>query len=95
MPKKKDELVEETTATLDEVLLDKFAEELETTINKVCEDNPNADPRLELLVTLGLFSAQVSIDAGYNKKEFLSLMADMYDDSGSGSDIPVKKSDLN
>lgn len=93
MPKKNEELVEET-ATLDEKLLDKFAEELETTINRVCDDNPNTDPRLELLVTLGLFSAQVSIDAGYTKKEFLTLMSDMYDDS-AGDSPPAKKVDLN
>lgn len=70
----------QNSTTLNEKLLDEFSDNLETTINKVCENNSDSDPRLELLVTLGLFSAQVSIDAGYNKEEFLSLMAEVFDD---------------
>lgn len=66
--------------TLNEKLLDEFSDELETTINKVCEENSDLDPRLELLVTLGLFAAQVGIDSGYNKEEFLALMGEMFDD---------------
>lgn len=71
---------QESTTTLNEELLDMFSRKLESTINSVCEKYPNLDPRAELLVTLSLFSAQVSIDSGYNKKEFLALMGEMYDD---------------
>lgn len=87
MSKSKKDSVTEQTTKLNEDLLDQFTNELEVTINKVCERNPDQDPRLELAVTLGLFAAQVSIDSGFNKEEFLTLMADMYDDSSSEPDI--------
>lgn len=71
---------DDTTATLNEKLLDEFSSNLEVAINKVCENNPGADPRLELLVTLCNFSAQVGVDSGYNKKEFLALIGEIFDD---------------
>lgn len=61
-------------------LLDQFTNELEIAINKVCEDNSTIDPRLELLVTLGLLASQVSQDSGYPKEEFINLMSDLFDD---------------
>lgn len=78
----KKDLLEETTQ-LNEELLDEFSDELESTINKVCEDNPDVDPRLELLVTLGLFSSQVAIDSGYNKEDFLLLIGELFDDTSA------------
>jgi hypothetical protein len=66
---------------LDEELVDQFSSELETTINTVCENNPDVDPRLELLVSLGMFAAQVGIDSGFTCDEFLNLLKDLYHDS--------------
>ncbi len=80
--------VTENSAELDEDMMAEFADKLETTINMVCEKYAGRDPRLELMVTLGLFAAQVSTDAGYDRDEFTDLMADMYDDYTSGeSDV--------
>ncbi len=84
-PKKTDD-IETTTAELDEDLLDEFSDRIEEAINKVCAENSELDPRLELLVTLSLFAAQVGIDTGYDKEEFLSLMEDMYKDSLENND---------
>lgn len=81
----------ENSTTLNEKLLDEFSNSLETTINKVCENNSGSDPRLELLVTLGGFSAQVSIESGYNKEEFLSLMAEVFDDFNQDEETPKLK----
>lgn len=90
------------TTQLNEKLLDQFTNRLEFTINQVCEDNPGMDPRLELAVTLGLFAAQVSIDSGFNKQEFLNLMSDMFDDTVSNEGEktheepePIDKSQFN
>lgn len=65
---------------LDEDLLNKFSTEIEIAINKVCQDNKSTDPRMELLVTLGLLAAQISCESNFEKSEFLSVMNDMYDD---------------
>lgn len=78
-----------STTTLNEKLLDEFSTKLEKAINDVCQTHA-LDPRAELLVTLGLFSAQVGIDSGYNKREFLALMGEMYDDF-EPEEVPVKK----
>lgn len=86
-PKVVDLLEEPQTTKLDEELLDEFTEELETAINQVCERNHAVDPRLELLVTLGLFGAQVAIDSGFDKEEFLRLMEEMYDDFEGESEV--------
>jgi hypothetical protein len=85
----------ESSITLNEKLLEEFANKLETSINKVCDDNTEFDPRLELLVTLGYFAAQVSVDTGYSKDEFIALVADMYDDFNPEKDSQVNKSILN
>lgn len=80
--------------TLDEKLLNEFATKLEKTINKICEKHPNQDPRLELLVTLGLFAAQISAEVGYSREEYLDLMEDMYEDFDEGDKLttpPVDK----
>lgn len=76
----KQDTATEATTTLNEKLLDEFSDNLETTINKVCENNSGVDPRLELLVTLCNFSAQVGVDSGYSKEEFLALMGEIFDD---------------
>ena len=83
---------EKNTTALNEKLMEEFSTNLETTINEVCESNSNTDPRLELLVTLGLFSAQVGVDAGYDKEEFLALMEEMFDDLSSEEEQQEKKS---
>ncbi len=70
---------------LNSELLDQFTEELETAINNVCKANATIDPRLELLVTLGLLAAQVSQDSKYPKEDFLSLMSDLFDDMEEAS----------
>lgn len=80
MANKKAEIKDKDEVELDSDLLDKFTNELEAGINKVCAANPDADPRLELLVTLGLFAAQVAQDLSHGKEDFLSVMSDMYDD---------------
>ncbi len=71
---------ETNITTLNEKLLDEFSGSLENAINTVCENNPCTDPRLELLVTLCNFSAQVGIDSGYSKEEFLALAREIFDD---------------
>jgi len=71
---------EVTEIELNSELMDQFTEEIEKAINKTCEKNPDIDPRLELLVTLGLIGSQVSQDSGYTKKDFLDLMSDLFDD---------------
>lgn len=71
---------ERTEVELNSELLDQFTDSLETAINKVCEDNSNTDPRLELLVTLGCLAAQVALDSNHPKDEFLALMSDLFDD---------------
>ena len=76
---KQTELEEETTE-LDEALLDELAEKLETTVNKICNNHAEKDPRFELLVTFGLFAAKVGVDSGYAKEEFIVLMAEMFSD---------------
>lgn len=80
MANKKAEVKDKDEVELDSDLLDKFTNELESGINKVCAAHPDTDPRLELLVTLGLFAAQVAQDLSHGKEEFLSVMADMFDD---------------
>ena len=65
---------------LNEDLLKELADELENGINKVCGNNLEEDPRLELLIILGSFAAQVGLDSGYDKENFITLMTEMYDD---------------
>lgn len=85
---------ETNTTTLNEKLLDEFSDKLETAINKVCQNNAETDPRLELLVTLGTFSAQVGIDSGYSKEEFLALMGEMFDDFEQDEPAPKKSTKI-
>lgn len=82
---------------LDEDFLNELSERLEDTINTLCEENSEMDPRLELLVTFGLFAAQVAVDTGYEKKEFINLMKDMFSDIKKGMEemVEVDKSTLN
>lgn len=84
-----DEVTEES-AELDEEIMAEFSDKLETTINIVCEKFAGQDPRLELMVTLGLFAAQVGADAGYDRNEFIALMGDMYDDHESGETLSLE-----
>lgn len=66
--------------SFDDELLDDFSSKLEECINKVCDNNPGKDPRRELLVSLGIYSAQVAFDSGLSKEQFLKFMSDMFDD---------------
>lgn len=88
MNKNNDVMTEQTTK-LNEDLLDQFSEKLEETINVVCEKNQETDPRLELLVTLGLFASQVSIDCGFTKDDFFDLMEDLYKDFEFEGEIKI------
>lgn len=76
---------------LNSKLADKFAEAIENTINKVCEDCEE-DPRLELLVTLTMFAAQLSVEIGWEEDSFLSLASDMYNwqDEGEEKEAEVE-----
>lgn len=80
MSKNDDAKFENEEVELNSDLLDQFTGELEKAINKVCADNPEIDPRLELLVTLGLLASQVAQDSSYSKKETIDLMSDLFDD---------------
>lgn len=71
----------DSSITLDERLLNEFSSKIEKAINSICEKYPDLDPRLELLVSLGMFFSQVGIDSGYDRKEFLTLIAEMFDSS--------------
>lgn len=86
---------EEETTELDEALLDELSEALEVAINKVCERHSGKDPRLELLVTLGLSAAKTAYDSGYTKDEFLQLMDEMYTDIQDDLEGEVDKSMIN
>lgn len=77
---KETETFDTDSSELNETLMDEFSESLERTINEVADQHPDVDPRLELLVTLGLFCSQVAIETGYTKREFLQLVGDLYDD---------------
>lgn len=81
---------------LNEDLLNEFSNRLETTINEICEKHSELDPRLELLVTLGMFCSQVGLDSGYNKQEFLALIAGLFEDSFESTDeeLPNNKKDV-
>lgn len=69
----------EDFVTLNEKILEEFSNKIETSINQICENNPNIDPRLELLIALGMFSVQVGVDSGYDKKEFMDLIEEIFD----------------
>lgn len=77
---------------LDNELLDEFTEELETGINRVFERNPEADPRMELIVALGSFASHVAVNTGFGKKEFLVLMSDLFEDFEDDEEEPDKNS---
>lgn len=79
---KKDNDYEDLTkeVEVDDELVEEFSSKIEKTINKVIDNNKEADPRLELLITLSSFCSQVAIDSGFDKKEFLRFMEDMFED---------------
>lgn len=82
------------STALNEDLLNEFSNKLETTINEICEKHSDLDPRLELLVILGMFCSQVGLDSGYNRQEFLALIASMFDDSFDDSEELPDKNDI-
>lgn len=82
------------STALNEDLLNEFSNKLETTINEICEKHSDLDPRLELLVILGMFCSQVGLDSGYNRQEFLALIASMFDDSFDDSEELPNKNDI-
>lgn len=84
----------EPTITLDEELLNEFSSKIEETINSICEKYPDLDPRLELLVSLGMFFTQVGIDSGYDRKEFITLITEMFDSSQEDEQPKHKKNDI-
>ncbi len=82
------------STALNEDLLNEFSNKLETAINEICEKHSDLDPRLELLVILGMFCSQVGLDSGYNRQEFLALIASMFDDSFDDSEELPNKNDI-
>lgn len=82
------------STTLNEDLLNEFSNKLETAINEICEKHSDLDPRLELLVILGMFCSQVGLDSGYNRQEFLALIASIFDDSFDDSEELPNKNDI-
>jgi hypothetical protein len=86
--------VSKDSTALNEDLLNEFSNKLETTINEICEKHSDLDPRLELLVILGMFCSQVGLDSGYNRQEFLALIASMFDDSFDDSEELPNKNDI-
>lgn len=64
---------------LDNDLLEEFSKELEKLVNKLCQEK-DSDPRLELLVSLGLVASQLAIDVGFDQEEFSQLINDLYHD---------------
>jgi hypothetical protein len=80
MSKYDDLLEDEAVVELNQDLVEEFNDALEQTINDVCEAHEGTDPRLELLVTLGSFTAQVAKDTGYNHRDFIKFMNDMFNE---------------
>lgn len=80
--------------TLNEKLLNEFSTKLKTAINTVCNGNSDIDPRLELLITLGTFSAQVSIDCEYSKEDFLTLMSEIFDEFVTDKSVTNKNQSI-
>jgi len=82
MSKKQDDFddVGSKEVEVDDELVEEFSSNIEKTINKVIENNKEIDPRLELLITLSSFCSQVAIDSGFDKKEFIQFMEDMFED---------------
>ncbi len=71
---------DEASVELNQELVEEFNDALEQAINNVCEAHEGVDPRLELLVTLGSFTAQVAKDTGYDHRDFIKFMNDMFND---------------
>lgn len=98
--KKEKKKKEEETEELNEKLMDRFSEELEGAINKVCEEFSGTDPRMELLISLGLFTSQVAYEVGFSKGDLLEMIGDFFQDFDENDEevkeeVPLDKSKLN
>lgn len=82
--------VDYENVTLDDELMEEFSEELETAVNRVFERHTSEDPRLELLVTLASFASQVGTDLGFDKKEFMELIQDVFSDFEEPEEVDQK-----
>lgn len=91
MAKNDDEMVE---IPIDDELVAEFVDDLEVSINKVCKKTDKQDPRLELIVSLGVIACQVAMDCGFECPDFLELMEGLYRDYEEPEADQEKKVDL-
>lgn len=90
MASKNDEMVE---IPIDDELVTEFVESLEGSINKICKKTDKQDPRLELLVSLGVVACQVAMDCGFECSDFLELMEGLYKDYEEPEEVQEQEVD--
>jgi hypothetical protein len=77
---KKVEVEQETEYELDSNLMEEISVKLESAINRVIKKNSNKEIRLELLMVVISFSAQIAAELGVDEGDYMNLCNDFLHD---------------